>query len=137
MLWGGFLIFKILFPIVILFYALSNNYSVHPSRTASYNHAPSVSSIYLQNIFVCGNNQIAFIIPPSYQFKYLHPLSFISPSGKQIVNTIPQSIDILQPIIRINLRYSLEEMGMYKLIFTGVEKNTNQQIDVIGEFYYK
>lgn len=136
-MWGGFLIFKIIFPIVIVLCALANNYTFHSSKPTSYNYVTSIKSIRLQNIFVCGNNQIAFILPPSYQFKYLHPLSFISPSGRQIVNIIPQSIDILQPIIRLNLRYPLDEKGMYKLTFTGVEKQTNQQIDVLGEFFYK
>ena len=73
-------------------------------------------------MFVFGNNQIAFLLPSNYQFKYLHPFSLVSPSGKQLINIVPQFIDILQPIIRINLRYPLEKKELIKLHLLELKK---------------
>lgn len=96
----------------------------------------NIKSIQIQNIFLFNNNYIEFSIPSNYKFKNINPFSLISPSGKQLISIVPQFININQPIIRIYLKSPLTEKGKYQIIFTGIEENTNYQIDLIGEFNY-
>ncbi|HJC99809.1 hypothetical protein [Candidatus Arthromitus sp. SFB-turkey] len=133
------MLIRILISSLIIFSSLFTNSKICNSKQDYLNYEcnRNIKSIYLQNMFVFGNNQIAFLLPSNYQFKYLHPFSLVSPSGKQLINIVPQFIDILQPIIRINLRYPLEEKGTYQITFTGVEKETNQEIDILGQFNYR
>lgn len=94
-------------------------------------------SLYLQNIYVYGNNSIAFDIPKHLKFSYLNVISFISPSGKQLIHTIPQLININSSPVYIMLRKPLNETGIYKITFSGKDEITNNQIDLIGNFTFR
>ncbi len=94
-------------------------------------------SLYLPNIYVYGNNSIAFDIPNHLKFSYLNVISFISPSGKQLIHTIPQLININSSPVYISLRKPLNEIGIYKIIFSGKDELTNNQIDLIGNFTFR
>lgn len=133
------MLIQILMSSLIILSTLFTNYKICNSKQdyLNYECTKNINSIYIKNILVFGNNQIAFFLPSNYQFKYLHPLSLVSPSGKQLINVVPQFIEILQPMIRINLRYPLEEKGTYQITFTGFEKETNQEIDILGQFNYR
>lgn len=105
-------------------------------NSKNYECIKNIKSIQIQNIFLFNNNYIEFSIPSNYKFKNINPFSLISPSGKQLISIVPQFINTNQPIIRIYLKSPLKEKGKYQIIFTGIEENTNYQIDLIGEFNY-
>lgn len=93
----------------------------------------NLKPVYIQNIYFIGNNQITLIVPPNYKLRHIHPFSFISPSGEQLIHLIPQSMDSSQSIIKINLRAPLTEKGTYKIEFVGVDNNTSEELSLIGE----
>ncbi len=96
----------------------------------------SLKKIYLQNIYFIGNNQITLVLPPKYKLRHIHPFSFVSPSGEQLIHLIPQSIDPNQSIIKIYLRSPISEKGTYKIEFVGVDKDTYEEVSLIGELNY-
>lgn len=93
----------------------------------------SFKNIYLQNIYFVGNNQITLVLPPNHKLRHIHPFSFVSPSGQQLIHLIPQSMDANQSIIKIYLRSPITEKGTYKIEFVGVDKNTYEELSLIGE----
>lgn len=107
------------------------------SKEISQTYASSSSSVYLRNIFLYGDDKIEFFLPADFEFTHIHPFSFVSPSGRQLIHTVPQSININTHHVMVNLRKPLEESGIYQIIFTGIDEITNSQIDLIGNFTYR
>ncbi len=127
-MWGDFLF--LLIPFLFLS-PINSSYSI-PQKII----CEAASSLYIKNIFVYGGDRIEFFLPSTVKFKYLHPFSLISPSGKQLISIIPQDVDITSNRIVINFYRALEEKGQYQITFTGVDEITNTQIDLTGRFTY-
>lgn len=125
---------KLFIPLIMLWLLnpLNNTTYVY-SKNLSYTIS---SSIYLKNIFVYNNNEIEFFIPSNLKLKYLHPFSFVSPTGKQLIHIIPQTININNSRVNIKFNRPLEEYGLYQVTFSGVDEFTNTQIDLRGQFTY-
>ena len=131
---------KILISFLIAFNTIcfNGNKNLYPSSALEKVSIPTMpKSIFLNNIWLNGSNQISFWSPSGYKFKQMYPFSLVSPSGEQLINIVPQFIDFLQPIIKIYLRTPLREKGIYKLVLIGIEESTNQKIELYGEFNLK
>lgn len=125
--------YKLFIPLICL--NLLNPIMPYSYSDKIISHAVS-SSIYLKNIFIYGNNKIEFFIPNNIKLKYIHPFSLISPSGKQLVHIVPQSLNINNSRVNITFNRPLDEHGIYQITFSGVDEYTNTQIDLIGQFTY-
>lgn len=101
-----------------------------------HNHLSNLESLYLSNIYVYGNNSLFFDIPKNLKFSYLNVISFSSPSGKQLIYTIPQLININSSPVYVMLKKPLTETGIYKITFSGKDEITNNQIELMGSFTF-
>ena len=133
-MWGVLLYKKIFIPLIISFFTFIYYFNINNNNSTC---VSSLSTTYIQNIMPLSNNQLMFTLPKGYDINHIYPFSFISPTGIQLINSLPQRIDVYQPIIKVCLSSPLEEKGVYRIIFTGIENRTNDHINLIGNFYNK
>ena len=91
-------------------------------------------NVYIYDIFVINNSRLEFYLPLQYDVKTLIPISFTSPSGKQLLKILPSFIEPLEHRIVIPLYYPLTEKGTYTITFTAIDQRTDLPINIHGSF---
>ena len=114
-----------------LIFSPSNNFS---SCKKDVQTSKNFLNVYIYNIFVINNSRLEFYLPLQYDVKTLIPISFTSPSGKQLLRILPSFIEPLEHRIVIPLYYPLTEKGTYNISFTAIDKKTDLTININGSF---
>lgn len=114
-----------------LIFSPSNNFLSYKKNIQT---SKNFLNIYIYDIFVINNSRLEFYLPLQYNVKTLIPISFTSPSGKQLLRILPTFIEPLEHRIVIPLYYPLTEKGTYTISFTAIDKNTDLPINIHGSF---
>lgn len=126
---------KFLFSIFLILYCLIPNhfYDIIPNKNV-YCISNNINTVYINDIQVINNSKLEFYLPHGIKIKTLIPISFSSPSGKQLTKFIQDFIEPLENRINIPLSSPLTEKGTYTISFTSMDLNTNRPVNINGSF---